>query len=105
MTLPEGMIIARSAPDRTAGGTIVLGLIIQGGRVVEIAPFGKRWKVEGMDAREAWRMLARRGWRLYWLPDDDLQPGGKEGDGDKEANEAADHEAEQEGEEDHHTSR
>lgn len=37
--------------------------------MVEVAPYARRWGVEGLDAREAWRTLARRGYALQWLPD------------------------------------
>ncbi len=54
---------------RVSTARAVLGVLVSGGRVSEVAPYGRRWRVVGMDAREAWIYLASQGYRLEWLPD------------------------------------
>lgn len=60
MNEPTGLIYA-VLPRAT------VGLSIAEGRVVDAPPYVRRMR--GMDARQAWRDLARQAIRLEWLPD------------------------------------
>jgi hypothetical protein len=48
----------------------VCGIIVCANRVVDCAPYVRRWAI-GRDARELWREQARRtGVQLEWFPDE-----------------------------------
>ena len=60
MRLDDG-VIWWSTPRATCG------LVVADGRVVECAPYLRRWAL-GRDAAELWTRQARRGADLVWLP-------------------------------------